>query len=131
VTHLLDTDTCVDALREREPVAARAIGQRDRCAVATVTVAELLHGAARSAEPDRNRRMVADLVDGLAIVDLDWNVGLIFGELKAHLRAEGTLLPDFDLVVAATGLAHSLVLVTANTRHFARIPDLRLENWRD
>jgi predicted nucleic acid-binding protein len=31
--------------------------------------------------------------------------------------------------MASIALARDLTLVTANTRHFARVPDLRVENW--
>ena len=37
---------------------------------------------------------------------------------------------DADLIIAATALEHSRVLVTGNTTHFAWIPSLTLENWR-
>ena len=52
-----------------------------------------------------------------------------FGALKAHLRKSVQILPDFDLLIAATALAESKILVTNNVRHYRRIPDLRLENW--
>lgn len=42
------------------------------------------------------------------------------------LRAEGRLIPDFDVVIAATALAHDLTLVTRNRRHFDRIAGLTL-----
>jgi predicted nucleic acid-binding protein len=34
-------------------------------------------------------------------------------------------------MIASTALAHDLIVVTDNTRHFEVIPDLRLENWLD
>ncbi len=39
------------------------------------------------------------------------------------------LLEDFDLLIAATALAHDRTLVTNNLDHFNRIPELQLENW--
>jgi tRNA(fMet)-specific endonuclease VapC len=32
-------------------------------------------------------------------------------------------------MIASIALAHEAVLVTGNTRHFSRVPGLRLENW--
>ncbi|MGA7979644.1 MAG: hypothetical protein WCA32_05375 [Chromatiaceae bacterium] len=32
-------------------------------------------------------------------------------------------------MIAAHALAAGLTLVTANTREFARVPSLRIENW--
>lgn len=37
---------------------------------------------------------------------------------------------DADLIIAATALEHGRVLVTGNTAHFAWVPGLRLEDWR-
>jgi tRNA(fMet)-specific endonuclease VapC len=52
-----------------------------------------------------------------------------FGRLRALLRRRHQLIPDMDLAIAATALAHGLTLVTHNTRHFARVPGLVLEDW--
>jgi tRNA(fMet)-specific endonuclease VapC len=45
------------------------------------------------------------------------------------LRRQNQLIGDMDLATAATALAHGLMLVTHNTRHFRRIPGLQLEDW--
>lgn len=41
----------------------------------------------------------------------------------------GQLLDDFDILIAATALEHGLIMVTNNTKHFNRFPDLQLEDW--
>ena len=46
--------------------------------------------------------------------------------MRAFLRRQGQLIPDLDLLIAATALAHDLTLVTRNRRHFSRILSLRL-----
>ena len=47
------------------------------------------------------------------------------------LRAAGTPIEDADILIAATATYHDAVLVTRNTKHFGRVPDLQLENWQD
>jgi predicted nucleic acid-binding protein len=49
--------------------------------------------------------------------------------LKTDLEKAGTPLDDFDLILAACALAHDLVLVTNNVKHFQRIQGLKFENW--
>jgi predicted nucleic acid-binding protein len=49
-----------------------------------------------------------------------------FASLRASLRRRGELIPDFDIVIAATALVYDLTLLTYNLRHFSRIPDLRI-----
>jgi predicted nucleic acid-binding protein len=53
----------------------------------------------------------------------------IFGMLKSQMERKGTRLDDFDLAIAATALAHNLILVTNNLNHFKRIAGLKLANW--
>jgi len=43
----------------------------------------------------------------------------------SSLRRQGQLLPDFDLLKAATALYYDLTPLTYNVRHFAHIPDLK------
>ena len=38
---------------------------------------------------------------------------------------------DADLFIAACALANNLILVTNNEKHFRRIENLKLENWRE
>lgn len=46
--------------------------------------------------------------------------------LRAAPRRQGQLIPDMDLLIAATALVENLILVTRNIRHFKRISALRL-----
>ncbi len=50
-------------------------------------------------------------------------------EIYASLREAGMLLEDADILMAAIAIVHDLALVTANVKHFERIPGLSLENW--
>ena len=45
------------------------------------------------------------------------------------LSSLGTPLEDADTLIAAMAIDHDAVLVTDNTKHFARVPHLSLENW--
>ena len=49
-----------------------------------------------------------------------------FARIRARLRRQGQLIPDLDLLIAATAVTHGLTLVTRNRRHFERIPELAL-----
>lgn len=51
-----------------------------------------------------------------------------FARLRYELRRQGSLIPDFDLIIAATALERDLTVLTFNVRHFARIPSLRLHS---
>ena len=49
-----------------------------------------------------------------------------FAHIRGELRARGQIIGDADILIAATALDNDLTLVTQNTRHFSRIPNLRL-----
>lgn len=48
-----------------------------------------------------------------------------------ELRAQGLRIGTLDLRIAATALVHKLTVVTRNTKDFAQVPGLRLENWAE
>ncbi len=53
----------------------------------------------------------------------------VTGEVRALLERQGTPVGDADLRIAAIALVRNLIIVTANTRHFQRVPGLPVENW--
>ena len=67
----------------------------------------------------------------LGIVDSDDEICKNFGKLKTELEKEGKIIDDADLFIAACALANKLILVTNNEKHFGRIENLKLENWRE
>ena len=47
-------------------------------------------------------------------------------DIRSLLRRRGELISDFDILIGATTLHHDVTLLAYNTRHFRRIPDLKL-----
>ena len=97
--------------------------------LATISVAELFYGAAKSRDPERERIEVRRFAGLFGLLGLDLASALIFGDTKALLESEGRRLPDADLLIASICLAHGALLVTGNRRHFDRIPGLTIEDW--
>jgi tRNA(fMet)-specific endonuclease VapC len=130
VTHLLDTDTCIYWLKGLQPVRTRleAIGI-DQVALSSITIAELYFGAYNSAKVSDNLARAEAFVQQLRIFPLNDSILKKFGQIKADLRRLGQPLADFDLLIASTALVEEQILVTNNTRHYARIPSLHLESW--
>ena len=131
--YLLDTNICVHFLRGEhrlnEKFAALGLAQ---CFVSEITIAELLFGAANSAPvwQARQQQQVTEFRELFAEQVLPIAPTLeIFADQKATLRRSGRPIDDFDILIGSTALAHGLILVTRNTRHFANIANLALENW--
>jgi predicted nucleic acid-binding protein len=127
VRYLVDSDWLIDAFRGI-PTAVDLLAQHrdDGLAVSIISYGELFEGAVGAPDPvtklARFRRFLARLVP----LPLNDAVMERFAYLRADLRRRGELIPDLDLLIAATALHHDLTLLTRNVRHFHRIPNLRL-----
>lgn len=128
---LLDTDT-VSAVLKRTPHAGvvRRLAQTPQAEVFTsaITVGELVYGATLHAVPGLDARIETVLAT-LPVVSFDEAAAYRYGVVRADLERMGRRLDDPDLRIASVALAHDLVLVSGNQKHFTRIPELRLENW--
>jgi tRNA(fMet)-specific endonuclease VapC len=65
----------------------------------------------------------------LEIADFDRAAAANDGRLRALREAAGTPIGPLDTQIAAHALALGATLVTNNTREFAHVPGLRLDNW--
>ena len=130
MTYLLDTDICIYWLKGNPTVRERflAIGWEQVC-ICVMTVAELYFGAYNSSRVVDNLARAEAFVQLLPTVTLTDATLKKYAELKATLRKAGQPVADFDLMIASVAIATDLILVTNNTRHYNRLPDLRLENW--
>jgi tRNA(fMet)-specific endonuclease VapC len=128
VSHLLDTDTCVWLLRQREPVFSR-VRQRPawELAISSMTAAELRFGSLKSNDPRGNLEQLERLLSVIAILPFERTAARVHAELRYHVRAQP--IGDRDLVIASVALAEDLTLVTHNQREFGRVPTLRLDDW--
>jgi tRNA(fMet)-specific endonuclease VapC len=125
---ILDTDHVVEILRGRLNPAER-VRPDESLAVTAITVAELVHGAYRSARPVDNLGRVDALLAVLDILPFDEASARIFGLVKAQLQSAGHPIEDLDLQIASVALRYRAALVTHNQRHYRRVPALTLEDW--
>lgn len=128
--HLLDTNTCIYAIRRRPPgVLARLNALNPNAVAISVVVAmELEVGAMRAqaqAYAPAVKRMLAELV----ILPLFDEARGHFARVKCDLMMRGLSIGPMDLLIAAHALALNATLVTNNEREFRRVKGLKLENW--
>jgi tRNA(fMet)-specific endonuclease VapC len=91
---------------------------------------ELRYGTQR--RPDHElfwQRIRAELLSRISVLGLNETVAVVAGDLLALLERRGETIGLADVLIAATALANGLTVVTANTRQFRRVPDLKVENW--
>ena len=130
--YCFDTDVLSATLRRDPPLhLIRRLARtpaREQFTTA-VNAGELLYGAARKRSPELSTR-VRELLEGsVGILPFDIEAAGVCSPLRAELEADGRRLAEPDLRIASIALAHDLVLVTGNVRHFQRITDLVVEDW--
>ena len=127
MSYLVDSDWLIDAAIGRLP-AIQLLGRLrvHGVAVSAISVAELAEGAFSDPDPPQALLPMQELLSTFAVIPIESSIAFQFAELRAFLRQRGLLIPDMDLLIAATALEHELTLLTRNQRHFSRIPELRL-----
>ena len=133
MTRLLDTNVCVRLLNGTSPpLTARASSHHPSdLLISSVTVAELVYGAHRSARKAENLRLLSRFLSPFALLPFDDECAERSGMVRAYLAERGTPIGPHDLLIGATALEHDLILVTHNTREFRRVPGLSLEDWEE
>ena len=94
----------------------------------SVVAAELAYGVAKSGSA-RNRDALEMFLAPLIILPFDVAALWAYGDLRAELERKGTPIGALDTMIAAHALSNKSILVTNNSREFARVPGLGLENW--
>ena len=127
---LLDTNICIQVINARPPGVLERFRQHrmGEIGLCSVVAAELAYGVAKSGSP-RNRQALEMFLAPLIILPFEEAALWAYGDLRSELERKGTPIGALDTMIAAHALSQQSTLVTNNTREFARVPGLALENW--
>ena len=130
--YMLDTNIVSYYLRRASPTLEERVNdglKHHTIAISVIVRAELRYGQMGMAPEDRRRPLLDSFL--LQLPSVEWSVEAAdhYGALKNTLKTQGTPAGDMDTLIAAHALAEKLTLVTHNTRHFERVPQLKLEDW--
>ena len=92
--------------------------------------AELWFGACKSQRIAENQARLRLFFNDLPSLSFDDDAAEHFGDIRAALARQGKPIGPYDLQIAAIARAYGLIVVTHNTREFARVPGLMLEDWQ-
>lgn len=128
--YMLDTNIVIYVIKRR-PIEALEVFNRHtgQMCISSITLAELLHGAEKSAMPEHNLGQVEDFVSRLDILEYGSKAASHYGDIRANLERNGTPIGVNDLHIAGHARCEGLTLVTNNLREFERVEALRLDNW--
>ena len=128
MAYLIDTDIIIFALRGDKTVLAKFEENKNiPISISMITYAELVFGAKRSGNEQKNMLKVNRIREIYPVEELNIGIMEIFADIKANMYSKAMRIEDLDLFIAATAIYNDLTLVTNNTKHFKNIPLLKLE----
>lgn len=118
-------------------MAGRSIPLRDRLIttpassvfLCSVVKSEMFYGAMKSQDPAKTLSEQREFLGQFQSFPFDDSAALHFGEIRADLSRMGMMIGPYDLQIAAIALANDLTLVTHNISEFARVANLKFEDW--
>ena len=130
--YLLDTCCVSDFIKGNENTMMKIKSSAPtNIAISSITTMEIAYGL--QLNPDRTKKikpLLNDFLSCVRILALDENEAKLSAQLRAELKAAGTPIGSYDILIAATAIAHNLTLITSNMKEFKRVSNLKIEDWR-
>lgn len=127
--YMLDTNMCIYLMKNQPEEVAQRFAQCcvGDIAMSSITYAELAYGVAVSANPEQEMLNLASLVEDIPVISFDSAAAGAYGPIRLATR---DLKKDaLDKLIAAHAISLNAIIVTNNTKDFARYPGLTIENW--
>jgi tRNA(fMet)-specific endonuclease VapC len=128
---LIDTNIVSAFMRDTPHVVEKIqtyLQHHETLSISVITYYELLRGL-KAIDNKRKLHLFQDFMSLCQIIDIDSQIAENASDIYDVLRRKGQLVEDADILIAATALAHELILITDNTAHFKRISGISFENW--
>ena len=128
--YLLDTNIVIYVLTCR-PIEVLKIFNTNasRMAISSITLSELIYGAEKSPNADKNLEAIEEFISHLDVLPYDAKASQHYGQIKATLERKCEIIGENDIHIAAHAISQGLILVTNNLHEFKRVANLALENW--
>ena len=126
---MLDTNMCIYLMKNQPEQVAKRFAE---CFVgdvvmSAITYAELEYGVAVCANPAKERRTLATLIEDIPVAPFDAAAAVAYGPIREATRERKK--DHLDKLIAAHAVALDVALVTNNTKDFASYPGVKFENW--
>jgi len=126
---MLDTNMCIYLMKNQPEQVAKRFAE---CFVgdvvmSAITYAELEYGVAVCANPAKERRTLATLIEDIPVAPFDAAAAVAYGRIREATRERKK--DHLDKLIAAHAVALDVALVTNNTKDFVSYPGVKLENW--
>jgi len=123
---MLDTSAAIEILRGQQPPTGLV---NTPYAISTVVEMELWAGVFHAGGV-AERKKVEALLKSATVFAFNRNEAQESAKVLAELTRMGQRIGDFDSQIAGHARFLDAALLTANERHFSRVPGLRIVSWR-
>ncbi len=131
MTHLLDTNVFIAAMRGQEAVLKRLRATKPKdIGISSVSLYELYSGFERCASPLIEKQKVEKLIQPIHLLPFDADAAQFTAKVRRQLEVAGNMIGPYDLMLAGQALSLGVTFVTHNTGEFSRVQGLRLEDWQ-
>ena len=96
-------------------------------ALSSIGLTELVHGIYRASSLQKQalrRTFIEELRAALTVYPYTAETAYMAGRIDREQTALGNIIPSIDLLIGATALSLGFSILTANPRHFRKIPGL-------
>lgn len=134
MNYLLDTNICISLINgtsgKVRNLFIQAARRKSTIATSSIVAHELWYGVAKSQLVAQNASALAAFLSrDVPVLDYSERDAQAAGEIRADLERRGKRIGEYDTLIAGQAFARNLVLVTANTREYARVKGLVVEDW--
>lgn len=128
--YLLDTNIISELIKNPRGVIFSKIQEvgEDKVSTSIIVACESRFGAKKKNSPKLIEKLEI-ILNSIEILPLNHPVEQYYAEIRTDLEQQGTPIGGNDLLIAAHALTLNLTVITANVREFARVPNLKVENW--
>lgn len=125
--YLLDTQVIINFWKAKKRWIDFIKKHPQGIGTSVICVAELFEGVFLGKRSREEKEKIENFINDLEFIsEVDRKVAEEFAEIRAFLRKEGSLIEDFDILIAASCIVDNLTLVTENKRHFSKIKNLKI-----
>ncbi len=129
---ILDSSVVIASERRGETVERLiervvTVAGDQEAALSAIGLTELIHGLYRAKTPAmrlHRQSFLDELLADMTVYPYTKETAMLAGKLDGEQQSKGVVIPFGDLLIGATALSLGFSVLTANLRHFQKIPGL-------
>lgn len=129
--YALDTNAVIHFFKGEGKLAQNMLGKAPKnIHISMITVYELEVGVLKSKERVKEKMdQLEQFLNLCFLCPFERKESKIAAKIRTELEQKGNVIGPMDILIAACAMANGLILVTHNTKEFARVKGLKLEDW--